>query len=66
MTTHRELFLGEIEDSERSNEDGSHPEDWAESYLANFSKFLGMLSVGYEAKILNLLRKLKVRKETKC
>ena len=31
--------------------------------LANFSKFLCMLTVGYEVEILNLLRKLKVRKE---
>ena len=59
----QKTFLGEIEDSGRSDEDGSHPDDWVDSYLGNFSKFLGLLTVGYEAEILNLLRKLNVRKE---
>ena len=59
----QQTFLGEIEDSGRIDEDGSHPDDWVDSYLGNFSKFLGMLMVGYEAEILNLLRKLNVRKE---
>ena len=58
-------FLGEIEDSRRSDEDGCRPNDWADSCLVNFSKFLGMLTVGYDVEILKLLRKLKVGKEIK-
>lgn len=40
-------------------------EDWSSSNLAAFSNWLGMLAVGFEAKILALLCKMKARKEVR-
>lgn len=40
-------------------------EDWSSSYLAAFSNWLGMPAVGFEAKILAFLCKMKARKEVR-